>query len=243
MSAGLTAVIWKEWRELRQFLRDRSTIFSLVMIAVPFVLMDILSPEDWREPTSFVAPFTVLTLILCLVSVTDAFAGERERLTLEALLATPLRSADIVLGKLVVILLFAAGTALTVLSAGQVIVAFSIDGNYHFISLMPLLAGIISGMVVAVFFISVGMVVSLKSSTVRRAEMKLTAIVFVILAVLMNAPYLFPRGAVLSFLDQLAALPDIIKFAGVVGVFGLADIVSLVWIVRQFRRISVRSAL
>ena len=101
MSQALT--VWR--KELLELLGDRhSRRGALVQAAVAFVALGIFVPaqsaDAWLSgsPTAPVI-FLVLAPILAGILGADAFAGERERHTLETLFATPVSPRAIVLGK------------------------------------------------------------------------------------------------------------------------------------------------
>lgn len=120
--SGLGAVFWKEVRE--QYLRGGRPTVSLVVFAILDVVVGIVAPvligqaRDLGRAEFLVAAATLAVSALALSSlalpisvVIDAVAGERERHTLETLLASPARDRDIVLGKAFAILAFVAAQA------------------------------------------------------------------------------------------------------------------------------------
>ena len=102
MNADLGAVFWKEWKEiLLQRTAGGGGLRPLLVVAVIGVLLPYqMGPERYFG----IRPILILTLVaLASISavVADAFAGERERHTLETLLASRLPDSAILFGKMV----------------------------------------------------------------------------------------------------------------------------------------------
>ena len=97
MIEDVLAVAWKEWREL---VKQRTTrVGGLIMIFV-FGISLPLNQKVSNFATPFQAlSFAVVPFVLTIPIIADSIAGERERHTLETLLATRLTEADILLGK------------------------------------------------------------------------------------------------------------------------------------------------
>jgi sodium transport system permease protein len=82
-----------------------------VVAAIAIETDDVASPESKGAMLLAIVPmFLLMSLLIGGAHVAiDATAGERERGSLEPLLATPLRSSEVVLGKLGAVMLFAVG--------------------------------------------------------------------------------------------------------------------------------------
>ena len=96
------AVLQKELREIIGERQSRRGGFvqAIVIIAVMGVLYPASTPHFWlsAHPLAIVY-FAFFPGVLAVTVAADAFAGERERKTLETLLATPLGEWAILLGK------------------------------------------------------------------------------------------------------------------------------------------------
>src|SRR4051812_9879303 len=101
MIRDIITVIWKEWRELifRRGLSRREQLITAVMAAIVFVLLIRAAPLMASQPQAFAVPSLIMIQLLMAI-VTDSFAGERERHTLETLLASRLSDTAILIGKI-----------------------------------------------------------------------------------------------------------------------------------------------
>ena len=102
MIADVLTVAWKEWRELLQLGGShRGGRFSLVILVLVFgVFLPFQSGAEWVESPATVFYWGWVPLMLVSGAVADSFAGERERHTLETLLASRLPDRAILLGKM-----------------------------------------------------------------------------------------------------------------------------------------------
>ena len=103
MMDDIRTMLWKEWKEF--FLqRGSSRKTMLISALLPVILLGIVIP--WRAGPAYADNMVALIvpalmpLLFVLVLVADSFAGERERHTLETLLATRLSDQVILLGKM-----------------------------------------------------------------------------------------------------------------------------------------------
>src|SRR6478752_7294867 len=101
MIRDFLTVFWKEWKEILP-VRSASGA-SLLRPFMPVAFIGILLPlqmgaQTYYGPASLLF-FTFISFVAVLVVIPDAFAGERERHTLETLLATRLPDHSILIGK------------------------------------------------------------------------------------------------------------------------------------------------
>ena len=116
MIADILTVAWKEVQELPYFRKDKSrtNLFSLVIFLGVFgILLPIQTGVDWvRSPVSMFY-WAWLPFMMTGTNMVDAFAGERERHTLENLLASRLSDRAILFGKILAGIFY--GMAITTL--------------------------------------------------------------------------------------------------------------------------------
>jgi ABC-2 type transport system permease protein len=153
----------------------------------------------------------------------DTFAGERERDTLEALLASRLPDRAIVLGKVAAVAAYGWCVTLLCWLAGwtSVRVAFGSEfaaavTNPSFVLAWPIL---LSGLA-AVFVASVGVFISLRAQSVRQAQQMLSVAMLAILLVvgllaaeLLNLGMGDQAGAVLGWIAGVLALLNALLLA------------------------------
>src|SRR5437868_1222702 len=136
MIDDIKTVMWKEWRE--NILSQRGSSKSMTwfriafMIAVFGVFIPFRSGPRYVESafSLFVPSFIPVLMIIGIV--TDSFAGERERHTLETLLASQLSDEAILIGKMVTAVLFGFAVSVVILGLGLVGVNLS-PGHDHFL--------------------------------------------------------------------------------------------------------------
>jgi len=112
--------------------------------------------------------------------IIDGFAGERERHTLETLLASRLSDRAIILGKLGAVVGYS--LAFTIITALIAMVAANLSGGGSF-QVYPI--GVFGSIVAfallfALLLASVGVLVSLRASSVRQAQLAMSAALIVV---------------------------------------------------------------
>jgi ABC-2 type transport system permease protein len=186
MNADFATVLWKEWKEI---VLERSAGGSgsyrplLVMIVLGILVPLQMGPERFFSATGLLIP-TFFSAIVITAVIADSFAGERERHTLETLLASRLSDRAILLGKIAASIAYGCVISISCVVIGVITVNIA---NWHGRILMfhdvaswlilllgpPLLGGVVA---------TSGVLVSLHSSTVRHAQQTLgVAVAFVML--------------------------------------------------------------
>jgi ABC-2 type transport system permease protein len=169
-------VAWKEWRELLQVGGNvRGGRFSLVILLGVFgVFLPLQSGAEWVESPAMAFYWGWVPLMLVGSAVADSFAGERERHTLETLLASRLPDSAILLGKMGAAISYGWGLVLLMLVLSLVTVNLTARTGpllmfpLAFAVGAPLLALLGAGLAA-----TAGVLVSLRSPTVRQAAQTL----------------------------------------------------------------------
>jgi len=184
VSPDICAVFWKEWKEiLLQRTAGGGGLRPLFVVGVIGILIPLrMGPQRYFG----LQPILMLTIVaLASISavVADAFAGERERHTLETLLASRLPDRAILFGKILACLAYGWLISLVTIVLGVVTVNVA-NWTGHILLyrdtatwLALLLAPPLLGGAVA----SAGVLVSLRAATVRSAQQTLalaTVIIF-----------------------------------------------------------------
>ncbi len=169
--------------------------------------------------------------------VADAFAGERERHTLETLLSMPLADAAIFMGKFAAAVLY--GWAFTVIAslapAGVVNVLHPSEAPIFYPP--AVFAGVlIISLLVTALLVSTGILVSLRSPTVRQASQTVSVIVLAVVLAPAGLSQLAPAEwikAIVDIVDQVGLVA-----AGIVVAVLLAAIDAAIVVagVRRFNR-------
>jgi len=164
-------------KEMKEWLRAKgglaSIVFNLLIYMGMFgVVLPLAQVEIWKAPHQLlVFYFFFLPSMVASTTTADAFAGERERKTLETLLSTRLSDRAIFLGKLAAIFVYTAtilfAVDLTVLAVVNIADSsphiFMFPGETLFM-LGPL------AWIITLFVANLGLFISLKVSSARIAQ-------------------------------------------------------------------------
>jgi ABC-2 type transport system permease protein len=176
--ADMCTVMWKEWKEV--FLTFRTSRLEALSLIAAFAFLGVFPALDmgreWLSSPLALLLSSWIPLILVSSSVADSIAGERERHTLESLLATRLSDGSILLGKIFASAGFGWGFALAVLllNVAAICIADPEGGLMSFSPLVGLAAAVLS-LLTSVAASCVGVLVSLRSPTARQAQQLLMA--------------------------------------------------------------------
>jgi len=173
MIADILNVAWKELREILTFgdTRGRSKFSLVVLILIFGIIFPLQNGRDWIDAPISIMIWGWMPFIWVSGVVADLFAGERERHTLEALLATRLSDQAILFGKLLAALTY--GFLLTwvilLVSLITVNIAYGRDGLLFYPPEITLAAFVFS-ILVSGLSASIGVLVSLRAGSVRQAQ-------------------------------------------------------------------------
>jgi ABC-2 type transport system permease protein len=169
--------------------------FSLLLSVIAYLVASnqALNFLEQRETVNLTLQVAVAVgTLLALLAAADAVSGERERRTLEGLLLTPVSRLALVVGKLLAALsLWPAAFAITTAYVWFLGRGVGIAGD-------ALASGIVVGTLLAVFLASVGILISVFSSSNR---VSLSVSLFLLLALF--APTQFPSGATSGWAGDL----------------------------------------
>jgi ABC-2 type transport system permease protein len=175
-------VAWREWKEL--FSRDgglSGKLGLLIFAAFVGVFLPWQLGRAWIEAPWVTFFWAWMPLFLVTAVTADAFAGERERHTLETLLASRLPDSAILLGKVLATVLYVWGLTLVCMPLGLVTINLThADGGLLLYSAKTLvsLAGL--SLLATLLGSSTGVLVSLRASSVRVAQQNLSMISMVL---------------------------------------------------------------
>lgn len=179
MIRDVWTVMYKEWRELAIWGDRRLALASLIGFAG---LIGVLLPwqvgPGWITAPWMILFWTWLPFFLVTTVIADSFAGERERKTLETLLATRLPGRAILLGKIgaAVVWIWSATMACVVVGLVTVNLVHAPGGlpqlPHNLVIYEPLevvgIAGIVA--LASIMGAGIGVLVSIRSSSVRQAQ-------------------------------------------------------------------------
>ncbi|HOR01041.1 MAG TPA: ABC transporter permease subunit [Anaerolineae bacterium] len=243
MIADVWTIMWKEWKEL--LLAQGSGRGGLVrlglMIGVFGVFMPLQTGREWVTSPMSLVFWAWVPLFLVVGVVADAFAGERERHTLETLLASRMPNRSILFGKVLAAISYGWGLTLASLLLGLIAVNV-VHGHGELLLYPPLtvVAGTVLGFLTAGLAASVGVLVSLRAATVRQAAQTMSfaviAIVCVPVAIVGALPRLFPDISGLQVQAWLINVNWSLILVAAAAVLAVVDAVVLAAAMARFQR-------
>jgi ABC-2 type transport system permease protein len=210
MIADINTILWKEFRELFQTRQGLFGRGGWISIAVVVGLLGILLPfqagKEWVSNPIYMIWWVWIPFLISTYVVTDTFAGERERHTLETLLASRLSDRTILFGKIVSVVLYGWATAIIGLTVSLITVNISAGkGRLLIFSPRASLAILFLTFLFALLSSGLGVLISLRSATVRQAQ-QITGLIGLIPILPMVLLDLLPGETVSNILDSLGKL-------------------------------------
>jgi ABC-2 type transport system permease protein len=196
MIADLLTMMWKEWKEmLLQHGGIRSGI--LPMVIAPLGLLGVMLPwqmgRAWVESPLTLAVWAWMPLMLMSSLIADSFAGERERHTLETLLASRLPDRAILLGKVCAVVSYGWGLTMLGVLMGLLTVNLVHEQGQLLLYSWKFTLGILALSWLGSWLAAgAGVLVSLRAATVRRAQQFLMLAIMLLLFVPLYGFQLLP---------------------------------------------------
>jgi len=181
--SDILTMVWKEAKDVFFQGGWKSLIRPLFVVGIMGIYLPLQFGPRWVD----LPPIGMLLLLwvpffVIISFIGDAIAGERERHTLETLLASRMPDRAILLGKVVTTVLYAWGMGVFSLLLGLMLVdLFRTQGNWMFYPLDLFVDALVLILLASVLAASAGVLVSLRVATVRQAQQILSVgtIVFV----------------------------------------------------------------
>ena len=231
----ISTMTWKETKELFSQGGLMGYLTLLVFLIVGGVVYPLISGPSWVQLGSLEIPFILfLTFQLIVASAADSFAGERERHTLETLLASRMPDRAILLGKVGTLVGYGWGMNFSQLLLGWLTINIvHWQGHLVFYPLDLLLLTFALGLLVNILAASAGVLVSLRSATARQAQQILTvgglvAMFGIAFGLLELTNSLLPSLGIVLSVTQLLAL--------LLGLLAVIDIIVLSLALVRFQR-------
>ncbi len=170
-------IAWKEWKEL--FAEGGGRRGGWYRIAVFLLLVGVLMPlqmgTEWVTSPVVLGMAAWMPFIMISAVIADAFAGERERHTLETLLASRLSDQAILMGKVIAAVGYGWGVMLVAVTLALVVVNLRARGGGPLLYPPWMLEGILGlGLLTSLLAAGAGVLVSLRAATVRQAQQTLS---------------------------------------------------------------------
>jgi ABC-2 type transport system permease protein len=232
-------MVWKEWREFRDQLLSlrRGGLSALILALILGVVAPVQLGPEWVESKLIIAywPFLAATMVSSLIA--DSVAGERERHTLETLLASRLADSAILLGKIIAAVLYGLGFAVANLVIGLVAVNVAHgNGGLILFGARQLIATIAFTILASLLMAGIGVFISLRASTVKQAQQAFGIAIIVLTMgplLLFNALETETRTAVIA---RLSGLGEARIYAYVTAALTIASIIVIGGALARFKR-------
>ena len=173
MMRDIWTMVWKEWREFRDQLLSlrRGGLSALILALILGVVAPVQLGPDWVNSKLVIGywPFLAATMVSSLIA--DSVAGERERHTLETLLASRLSDSAILIGKIIAAVIYGVGFAVVNLLIGLVAVNVTHrEGGLILFDAQRLVVTILLTILASLLMAGIGVFISLRAATVKQAQ-------------------------------------------------------------------------
>ena len=239
MIGDIGTVVWKEWREFRDSLLSfrRGGLSALILAIILGVVTPIQMAEEWITSPLMIVYWVFIATSMVSSLIADSVAGERERHTLETLLASRLPDSAILMGKMIAAVMYGVGFAVVNLIVGWISVnAAHSDGTLLLFTRERLFLILGFTALGSAFVAGVGVFISLRATTVKQAQQTFgIAMVLLILVPVLTFQAISyqSRFRLLTGLTQIGATRIVLAFSGVLFVL---TVVVLAGALARFRR-------
>ena len=239
MIGDILTIAWKDLREvllqagtLRRSLRG--LLFSFLIFGVFLPLQ--IGPELVRQPAA-ILPFAWVPLLLARGMVADGIAGERERHTLETLLASRLSDRAILLGKVVAAIAYGWGFMLVSAAVGLVTVNV-VNAGHGLLLYAPEALSLLGvfGLLGAGLVACGGALVALRAPTVRQAAQNMNLAIFAVVLVPVLGLQVLPVDMRRQVFTTLGGLDWLTIGVGAAAILAVADFLLLAAAMARFQR-------
>ena len=183
MLTDITTIVRKEFHEIflmRGSLRSGITNV-LLLLAVIGILMPIISGAEWLTNPVGALVWSWLPIFSSMGIIADLIAGERERHTLETLLASRLSDRAILFGKIGATVLYAWMLAIGSMLIGAITINVAFPtGALQFYQASIFFGALLGSFLVALLLAAIGVLVSLNAENARQAYQKLSIVMIVV---------------------------------------------------------------
>jgi len=191
MFDDIKTVMWKERKGLFRVQGSRAR--AILTVLIPVVMIAVVMPlqlgEEWLDAAWSLVGSIFIPFILVGITIPESFAGERERHTLDTLLASRLPDRAILFGKVGLSVAYGWGMTLVVLVVSLVTVnLLHWDGQVMFYKPIVALADVVVSLLIAGLVANLGVLISLRSETAQGAQQALMSALLVPLLVLQVTP-------------------------------------------------------
>ena len=217
---------------------DNDVLVETIMANLPEDVQAVLMELSASQQTVYVmlvyffAPFfLIIPVMSSSVIAADSFAGEKERNTLEALLATPLTDAELLLGKILVSFIPSMGVTFLGFILYTVTVDLLTAGSFgvYILPTVPWLVMIfVLAPAISLLGIGVTVIISSRVKGFREAQQLSALLVLPVLALLFGQAtgYLMLGSSVMLVLSLMVGVVDVVVFSFGLQLFQRENILS-----------------
>jgi len=225
MIEDIRTVLWKESKGLLRYSSKRGK--ALLILITPIAIFGVIFPIQFRQEwlTSYwsLAVAVVTPMMLIATTIAESFAGERERHTLETLLASRLPDQAILLGKMLASMLYGWGITLLLLLFSLIVAnALEWQGGFQLYETNILWQDLAASLLMAGLVTNLGVLFSLRSATVQSAAQSIMLALFMPLLLLQAVVFLLP-----SFIsvDIIKKKLELLNFVSIISIILLVLVV------------------
>jgi ABC-2 type transport system permease protein len=237
MIQDIFTVAWKEWKEIFHRGKGLSGGKSsmIIMVACFGIIMPLQFGIQWVKSPASIAMWAWIPLFMVGSVVADSFAGERERRTLETLLASRLPDSAILLGKTLAAIGYGWGLSMACLIVG--VVAMNIvhwSGHVVVYSATNALAILVVSFMISTLSALAGILISIRAATVKQALQQLNIGILVLwFGMIFGLKSLLPKGVVKRVMEGASSsgVSKVVLF----GVFALVALDILLYLLARAR--------
>jgi ABC-2 type transport system permease protein len=197
----LLTMLWKEWKDFLWSGGRSDLLRPLLNIAILGIILPLSFSQRWINLETAPVLIVVLTpFMFVILIISDAIAGERERHTLETLLASRISDRAILLSKVLVTVGYNWLMTLFCLLLGDVVVNLSLGpGQFEFYNPINLfIVVLVLCFLTTLLAASGGVLISLKSVTVRQASQTMLLGLIILGLAITTVVRLLPPGLTAS---------------------------------------------
>lgn len=238
MITDILTVALKELREIFTFgdARGRSKFSLLILILIFGIVIPLQNGREWVDSPISIMVWGWMPFLWVSGVVADLFAGERERHTLESLLATRLSDRSILFGKLLAALAYGFILTWVIMLASLVTVNISFGRQgLLFYSLEMILGALVFSILISGLSASIGVLVSLRAGSVRQAQQMMSAGMLVLFLPFMLIQFI-PEDWLEMAGNILANVQPVSAAIGIALVLFVIELVLIAIAMRLFRR-------
>lgn len=239
MFNDMLTIIQKDLREIlsARGSRKSSLIYLGIVVGLIGVFMPMQSGLTWLSEPIVPLVWSWFPVFLMISMVTDSIAGERERNTLETLLASRLSDRAILFGKIAGAVIY--GWTISVVSNLLAVITVNVSdpaGGFQFYTLTLFFILLLLPLVLGILMSSLGVLVSLNAPTARSAYQILSLVMLAFWFLPMFMINLAPESLNLQ-ISQFIMRINLTQLAAIGIVLILVVNIILIWLAMQrFKR-------